>query len=76
MVPKLHTVLQMRTHQCVVDWDSPFPQMAAVPGLMHPRIQLAFLAHCWLIFNLLSSKTSESLSASLLPIVSSPSLYV
>jgi len=32
---------------------------------MHPRIQLAFLAacaHCWLIFNLLPTKTLESLS--------------
>ena len=45
---------------------------------MHPRIPLAFLAaraHCWLMINLLSSRTSRSLSAELLSNRSAPSLY-
>ena len=45
---------------------------------MHPRIPLAFLAaraHCWLMVNLLSTRTPRSLSAELLYSRSTPSLY-
>ena len=45
---------------------------------MHPRIPLSFLAaraHCWLMVNLSSTRTSRSLSAELLSSRSTPSLY-
>ena len=45
---------------------------------MHPRIPLASLtarAHCWLMVNLSSTRTSRPLSAELLSSRSAPSLY-
>ena len=45
---------------------------------MHPRMPLAFLAaraHCWLMVNLLSTRTPRSLSTELLSSRSTPSLY-
>ena len=46
--------------------------------LMHPRITLVFLAiraHCWLMVNLLSTKTLKFFSAELLYNRSAPNLY-
>ena len=45
--------------------------------IMHPRIPLAFLAigaHCWLMANLLSTRTPRSYSTELLSSRSSPYL--
>jgi len=52
--------------------------MLATLLLMHPRIPLAFLAarvHCYLMVNLLSTRTLRSLSKELLSSRSAPSLY-
>ena len=40
--------------------DNPSPRLVAALGLMHSRVWLALLAsraHCWLMFNLLSTRT-------------------
>lgn len=72
--PQQHTVLEMRPHQSRAGWDNPLPWPAAVLGLIHPVIWLAFLAaraHCWLIFNLPSNQMPRSLSMGLLSSLSS-----
>lgn len=71
-------MLSKPVHSAWVEWDYHFPQLAVL-GLMHSRIQLALLAAracCWLVFNLLSNRSTRSFSVGLFSSLSSPSLYI
>lgn len=61
--PELHTVFYMWPHQSRVKGEDHLPQPA---DHAHPQIPLVFFAtgtHCWLMTNLLSTRTSRSFSA-------------
>jgi len=55
--------------QCRAQQDNPSPHLVAVLDLVHLRAWLALQAgraHCWFMFNLLSTRTPKSLSTGLL----------
>ena len=67
--PELNTVLQVWPHQCWVEGKAPLPRPAGhtLPNAAQETTShLAARAHCWLMFNLVPTRTLKSCSTKLL----------